>query len=117
MLGGVRTGCPLSSILFVLCVNPFIHLFLCLSDNPGFSVTRLCADDLGSALRILKSLRTHALILALARKVAGLHLEPNKCVIVITCVYPADQICLAVRKWLQTNVPDFRDFQITASGK
>lgn len=43
ILGGVKTGCPLSSILFLLGVNPFIDLFLWLSDGPKCSVTRICA--------------------------------------------------------------------------
>ena len=55
VLGGVKTGCPLSSILFLLGVHPFIDLFLWLSDGPKCSVTRICADDFGSALKCLKS--------------------------------------------------------------
>ena len=34
--GGVRTGCPLSSILFLLCFNPFIFLMDLVSDGPKF---------------------------------------------------------------------------------
>ena len=33
VLCGVKTGCPLSSILFLLCVNPIIDLFRLLSDG------------------------------------------------------------------------------------
>ena len=33
VLGGVSTGCPLSSILFLLCCNPFIDLMLRFSDG------------------------------------------------------------------------------------
>ena len=50
VLCGVKTGCPLSSLLSLLCVNPFIDIINELSDNPGFSVTRVCADDFGSAM-------------------------------------------------------------------
>ena len=86
VLGGVKTGCPLSSILFLLCINPFVYLFDKLSDAPGHSMTRVRADDFGSAMRMLTSLRTHASIFKLAARVAGLHLKPCKCVLIATCV-------------------------------
>ena len=41
VLGGAKTGCPLSSILFLLCCNPFIDLVMRLSDGPKLSVTRI----------------------------------------------------------------------------
>ena len=50
VLGGVKTGCPLSSLLFLLCINPFVYLFAKLSDTPDFSITRVCADDFASTL-------------------------------------------------------------------
>ena len=74
---GVETGCPLSSILFLLGINPVIDLFLRLSDGPSLSVTRVCADDFGSALRHLSILRVHASIFRLAAKTTGLRLKPE----------------------------------------
>ena len=56
VFGGVRTGCPLSSILFFLCCDPFIDVVLWLSDGPRCSVTWVCADDFGSALKSLSLL-------------------------------------------------------------
>ena len=76
---GVKTGCPLSSILFLLAINPFIHLFQWLSDNPGASETRICADDFGSALRNLSALRVQHSIFRLTGPLAGLFLKPQKC--------------------------------------
>ena len=35
VLRGVKTGCPLSSVLFILCINPFRDAFGWLSDNPA----------------------------------------------------------------------------------
>ena len=67
---GVKTGCPLSSILFLLCVNPIIDLFRLLSDSPGFSATRVCADDFGSALQSLFRIRCQASIFKFAEAVA-----------------------------------------------
>ena len=60
VLCGVKTGCPLSSILFLLCVNPFIDLVIQRCDAPKLSVTRICADDFGSALRCISVLQTQA---------------------------------------------------------
>ena len=58
---GVKTGCPWGSI-FLVCVNHFVDLVLRLSDEPKFSVTRICADDFGSALRSLSVFKSEASI-------------------------------------------------------
>ena len=60
VLCGVKTVCPLSSILFVLCVNPFVDLVIRRCDAPKLSVTRICADDFGSALQSLMVLKAQA---------------------------------------------------------
>ena len=60
VFGGVRTGCPLSSILFLLCCNPFIDLMMRICDGPKLSVTRICADDFGYALKSLRTLKLQA---------------------------------------------------------
>ena len=72
--GGVKTGCPLSSILsFALCCNPFIDLMMIFSDGPKLSVTRVCADDCGPAIKRNLSLKYQAPIFDLAARCAGLH--------------------------------------------
>ena len=43
-----------------LCVNPFIDLVIRLSDDPKLSVTTICADDFGSALKRLWTLQVQA---------------------------------------------------------
>ena len=73
--GGVKTGCPLSSLLFLLGLNPIVDKFILLTDGPGLAVTRSCADDIGSALKELRWFKRQASIFALAAKVAGLHLK------------------------------------------
>lgn len=57
VLCGVEAGCPLSSVLFVLCIHPFIDVFNWLSDNPGVSLARVCADGFGSTLAVKLELR------------------------------------------------------------
>ena len=117
VLGGVKTGCPLSSILFLLCVNPFIDLVIKRCDQPKLSVTRICADDFGSALRSLVVLKTQAKIFYLAARCAGLHLKPSKCVLIITACNLTEQLVSAIRAWLLVNVPEFADVIIASSGK
>ena len=68
----------LEFFLFVLCCNPFIDLVLWLSYGPKCSVTKVRADDLGSALKSLLTLKVQAPIFALAARCAGLHLNPAK---------------------------------------
>ena len=67
-----------------LGVNPFVGLVLWLSDGPKFSVTRICADDFGSALKFPKVLKRQASIFRLAASCAGLHLKPAKCFLIVS---------------------------------
>ena len=117
MLGGVKTGCPLSSILFLLCVNPFIDVVILRCDQPKLSVTRICADDFGSALRSLSVLKIQAPVSFLAARCAGLHLKPSKCVLIITICNLTEQLVSLIRAWLVVNVLEFADIIIASSGK
>ena len=106
-LGGVRTGCLLSSILFLLCCNPFIDLMLRFSDGPKLSVTRVRADDFGSALKSLLSLKYQAPIFDLAARCAGLHLKPSKCVLIVTVLKLSKWLIQSIRNWLSIKVLQF----------
>jgi len=92
-------------------------MFMFLSDGPGMSVTRICADDFGSALRGLHALKTQASIFKIASRVAGLELKPSKCVLIISCIDLTDFVISAIKNWLKVNVPDFASFVIADAGK
>ena len=46
--------------VFLLCCNPFMYLVNRICDDRSLSVTRICADDFGSAPKSLLSLRHQA---------------------------------------------------------
>ena len=114
---GVRTGCPLSSILFLLRGNRFIYLLNKMCDERSLSVTRICADDSGSALRSLNTLRHQAPIFDLAAECAGLISKPSKCVLIITVLRLSPLLMRSIRNWLAINVPQFSIIVIAESGK
>ena len=107
---------PEQHIVFVVCCNPYIDLVMRLSDGPKLSVTRICADDFGSALKSLLTLKYQAPIFNLAARCAGLHLKPSKCVLVITVVKLSNHLCQSIRSWLSINVPDFRTLLLLIQG-
>jgi hypothetical protein len=72
ILCGVKTGCPLSSLLFLLGINPIVELFINLSDNLNVSVTRVCADDFGSSMK-------HVLLSKGRRKFSGMQRRHVDC--------------------------------------
>ena len=117
VLGGVKTGCPLSSLLFLLGVNPVVDMFIMMSDGPKLSATRICADDIGSALRSLHSIKIHACIFSVAARACGLHLKHVKCVIIISGCVLTQELVQAIRSWLRVHVPEFAEFAIATSGK
>jgi hypothetical protein len=62
ILGGVKTGCPATSILFLLGINPIVDMFNMLCDTPALATTRVCADDFGSTLKHMFLLSRQAAI-------------------------------------------------------
>ena len=117
ILGGVKTGCPASSILFLLAINPIVDMFVYLSDGPKLSATRICADDFGSALKRLHTLKRHASIFRVAAKACGLHLKPAKCVLIFSGIEITEEFKDRVRRWLREHIPEFANFIIAESGK
>ena len=65
----------------------------------------------------LRTLKTHASLLGLAKDVAGLHLKRIKCVIIVSCIPLSDELVTRIRNWLEANVPDFIEFKICTAGK
>ena len=117
VLCGVRTGCPLSATLFLLCMNPFLELINWLADGPKLARTCVCADDIGSSLRQLMDLKILHGIFQLAARTSGMFLKPAKCFLAVTAVDLNTDVVHAIKQWLLVNIPDWADFQIVAAGK
>ena len=117
ILGGVKTGCPASSILFLLGINPIVDMFNMLCDTPALATTRVCADDFGSTLKHMFLLSRQAAIFKIAAKACGLLLKHVKCVIIISGCDLTDDLVTAVKQWLCTHIPEFSNFKICSSGK
>ena len=92
-------------------------MFLHLCDSPGVSTTRVCADDFGSDLRSLSALKRQAAIFRIARSACGVHLKPEKCVLIFVGVKITEEFVVLVRAWLRDNVPEFQNFRIRSAGK
>ena len=87
------------------------------SDGPKLSVTRVCADDLGSALTSLLSLKHQAPIVDFAARCDGLHLKPSKCVLIVTVFKLSEWLIQSIRSWPSITNPQFADIDISDSGK
>ena len=70
-----------------------------LSDGPKVSATRVCADDIGSALKNIYALRVQASIFQLAEKTTGMVLKPAKCVLIISGCQLTSQLRNAIQEW------------------
>ena len=117
VFSGVLQGCPLSGALFNVGIDPLLWSFSRTVVSPGFGKVFACADDLGAALRSLQSLIPIAKLFNMFRKVSGLSLKPSKCVLILTSVVCSETNILAVRSWLQTNIPDWKNLKIASTGK
>eukprot|EP00959_Pyramimonas_sp_CCMP1952_P278448 5821623-Pyramimonas_sp.AAC.1 len=68
-----------------------------LIDGPGVAVTRVCADDVGGALKTISALQLYHSIFALMEKFAGLSLMAS-----------------SVEQLLESAVPQWKDFDVRA---
>ena len=96
---GVLTGCPLSASLFVLALNPFLLDFHRVILAKSFGVLYACADDLGRSLLKIASLIDMHRICSVVGCVAGLFLNPAKCVLT-PLVAPNSNFFNKFSKWL-----------------
>ena len=46
ILSGVLQGCPLSGSLFVIAIDPLLHMFKTMLENSSLAWVRACADDI-----------------------------------------------------------------------
>ena len=74
---GVLQGCPFSGTLFVLAIDPQLTFFEKHIHNPGLGKVYACADDIGAALKDLKSLLLCYKLFETFRRASGLTLKPN----------------------------------------
>ena len=117
MLSGVLQGCPLSGSLFVIAIDPLLHQFhkhLC---APALATVRVCADDVGAAVRQLRTLFKVWELFEAFRKVSLLTLKPKKCIIVPLTVATSGWNCGLISEWLSVNIPEWAHFNIVPSAK
>jgi len=117
ILSGVLQGCPLSGSLFVIVIDPLLHMFKLHLEDTGLGVPRACADDVGVALRHLKDMNILCLFFSRYTLISGLTLKPAKCVVVLTARACSDHNCQVIREWLTGNCPAWKDMTICPSAK
>jgi len=112
---GVLQGCPFSGTLFVIAIDPLLHMFEKYIISPGFG--HVYAGDIGVVLhecRMLIRLYNLFYIMELA---SGLKLKPSKCVLVPVAIEASVHNVQIIRKWLEQYLPPWSDFLIKSSGK
>ena len=72
---GVLQGCPSSGSRFAICADPLLRELCSRVELKNRGLTRACADDIGQALRSMKTLKYVAPVVTAAKIVAGL--APN----------------------------------------
>ena len=112
---GVIQGCPLAAFIFALCFDPVLRQME-LAVSPSGGVVRACADDLGSALRGLESLRVLAEIYGDASLAAGLTVKLPKCALVpLRRLTP--HVMEVIRHWLRAFLHHWSSLPILPAAK
>ena len=111
---GVKQGCPLSPLLFVIAIDPFLRA-LEKSISPR-SLVRGYADDIALVLENLwKEAAATAHLFRTLESISGLGLKPKKCVLIPLWTSWRDGITF--RTLLREEVPEWVNFVIDSKGK
>ena len=114
---GVLQGCPLSGLLFALALDPFLRWMKRDIELAGLGRVRACADDIGSALRMLSALLRLYPIFVVIRIVTGMDVKPKKCIIVPTGAPYSPHLAECIKDWLCRNLPAWAAFHVKPSAK
>ena len=122
-------GCPLSGSLFVICLNPFLHLldkFLYAPEGPPVGdfcqkdigeIARAFADDLALVLAGLQKLPKIASLFKILQQVSGLSLKASKCVLIPLGEVFDSNLIAKVRQFLHDNLPAWSSFRVESYGE
>jgi len=95
---GVKQGCPMSSVLFALCLDPWIR-YVCWLLPPEVAHIKFYADDLNAVLfNTKKSFGILFEALLLLGRATNLHLNYGKCIFVPLWVVNYDRL----RDWFES---------------
>eukprot|EP00959_Pyramimonas_sp_CCMP1952_P206084 4309568-Pyramimonas_sp.AAC.1 len=115
---GVMQGCPLSGSLWAFGMDPIIRsLELALPPDPCDGSLGGCADDLGAVLSKFVYLTRLFPSFASASRLASLHLNPLKCVIVPLWAECTPAVTADLRACLRYVLPQWQSFTIAGSAK
>jgi len=114
--GGVQQGCPLSSVIFVLPIDPLLWVLSQVVAKPALGRVCVCADDIGISLLHFSAVKALHDIFSRFAKISGLKLSAQKCIIILTSVRASDHNTSLVRDWLSQNAPDWATMQIGNNG-
>ena len=87
ILCGVIQGCPLAGTCFALAMDPLIRLMKFHICKPGLGIIRVCADDVGMALKAITSLDIVHKVFEIISRISGLKLKIRKTAIVPCCKF------------------------------
>ena len=114
---GVLQGCPLSAALFNFAIDPLLLVFSLLVVEPKIGEVRACADDLAAAVQNIQSLIMIHSIFDSFHRISGLRLNPDKCILILTCVNATPEAIARTRAWLRVHIPEWENIGIANHGK
>ena len=117
ILSGVLQGCPLSGSLFVLAIDPLLHMFKTMLEDSSLACVRACADDIGISLTQLRHLPVVKILFDDFTLVSGLNLKAVKCVIILNFILAFEANCQVVQEWLRLYCPGWESMAVCNSAK